>query len=256
MSATFAASGRGLRRHRRSGFPRQVIRRRASGDDADDLDRRLELPGRRGDAPHERRVAHRDVDRVDVGQLRDDLGADRPGARGNIRIAGVVEKEGAFAASVCVGRIDRGREIDAAFDEARAERADAIGLDRIGVRREKDGRPHAERASGIRHGGAVVAGACRDDLGHVAVGRLRREGVHGAAHLERGGRQLGFELQIDAAIAGAKGVRAHEPGNGEMPRENALRFLNTGERNRHVRPRYFLANENPNCEPAMFVRMS
>src|SRR5581483_1188546 len=61
--------------------------------------------------------------------------------------------------------------------------------------RQEDRRPAAEQPGRVRHRGAVVAGAGRDDLLDPAPRQADRERPDGPARLERPGREVGLQLE-------------------------------------------------------------
>jgi hypothetical protein len=139
-----------------------------------------------------------------------------------------VQEERPRAICVRIRRIDRGGEIGAAFDDPRAEVANALRFDAIGIGGQKDRRGNAGEATGVGDRRAVIPGARCDDLADRSPRGVHRQRVQRAADLERCGRQPGFDFQVDFVSRQRQRSRAGQrrregDGGGQRRREQPPR---------------------------------
>ena len=154
-----------------------------------------EMPHRRRDSANQSRIAHGNVDCVDLRKLIDNLAADRRRARRQIRIGSIVQEEDIpLSFRVCRRKPKSFHQIRAVLHNFRAQCSDFSPLHGIRILWQKNRRPHAQQFRGIGHGRAVIARTRSHDFPHLSPRQIHRQRVQRATRLEGSGGQIGLKL--------------------------------------------------------------
>ena len=198
---------------------------------ADDLHLGPQRPQRETDARREAAAADRNDDRLDLGQLLDELEADRPLARDHHRVLERMHERRAGLLDVGDRRRDRVLERRADQLGARAVVARRLDLRHRRLRGHEDRRLDPGLARRPGDGLAVISGAGSDDA-RLALGLAQRADlVDGAADLEgaRALERLGLQVH-GAARHPAEGLRGVERRHAHaLPGEACARGLDVSE---------------------------
>ena len=199
--------------------------------DADDFHLWSQRPQREPDARREAAAADRNDDRLHLGQLLDELEADRPLAGDHVEVLERMHERRAGLLHVGDCRRDRVLERRSGQLGARAVVARRLDLRHRRLRGHEDRGLDPGLARGPRDRLAVVAGTGRDDA-RLALGLAQRSDlVDGAANLERARALERLGLQVHgAARHAAEGLRGVERRHAHaLPREACARGLYVSE---------------------------